>query len=227
MLQTKLICAVSLITLIGCTTQTPSSYSNDSAITPAAQSEPSRLEQIEVNRATQQENQRQIISSKIKQIEQQSELLSQTMIGRQQKISQLRLRENELESSIQTYNQKIQSFIFQNKDAVACMGAANVSLNENNQYSEDVKNVASAVTLVCAGGILLDEQFRNRVIFVADQLVLADNNTKNLTNNFQTVRLQIESEQQLLAQEQSQANELAANIRDYQSQLASPFQTEI
>ncbi|MGF1675535.1 MAG: hypothetical protein ACFCUV_17900 [Rivularia sp. (in: cyanobacteria)] len=219
MLQTKLICAVSLIGLISCTSQTPSSYPNDSVITPAAQTE--------ANIATQQENQRQIIRSKIKQIEQQSELLSQTMIGRQQKISNLRLRENELENSIQTYNQKIESFIFQNKDAVACMGAANVSLNENNQYSEDVKNVASAVTFVCGAGILLNEQFRNRVIFVADQLVLADNNVKNLTNNFQTVRSQIESEQQLLAQEQSQATELAANIRDYQSQLASPSQTEI
>ena len=209
MLRKTLILGVCFVTLIGCSTPTPSNSDNIQAT----------QEQAASSAETIQENKIQIAISNIKQLEQQSNLLSQKMIGRQQKISNLELKKNDLEADIRAYNQKVQSFILQNKDAVACMGAANASLDESNQYSQDVKNVASAVTFVCAAAVLSNEEFRNKVIHVADQLVQADNHMNNLKNNFQSLQSKIDSENQLLGQEQSEARELATSIQKYQSQL--------
>ena len=129
MLRKTLILGVCFVTLIGCSTPTPSNSDNIQAT----------QEQAASSAETIQENKIQIAISNIKQLEQQSNLLSQKMIGRQQKISNLELKKNDLEADIRAYNQKVQSFILQNKDAVACMGAANASLDESNQYSQDVK----------------------------------------------------------------------------------------
>lgn len=221
MLRNTLILGVCFVTLIGCSTQTPA----DSENIQAPQSELPR--QPKSNAETISENQRQIAISNIKQLEQQSSLLSKKMIGRQQIISNLELQKNDLEANIQAYNQKVQSFILQNKDTVACMGAANASLDESNQYSQDVKNVAGAVTFICGAAVLSNEEFRNKVIFVASQLAQADNHTNNLKNNFQSLQSQIDTENQLLGKEQLEASELATSIQKQQSHLESSSQVEI
>lgn len=212
MLRKTLILGVCFVTLIGCSTQTP-------------QSELRTQEQRE-SKAEIRQNQRQIVISNIKQLEQQSAVISQKMIGRQQKISNLELQKNDLEADIRAYNQKVQSFIQQNKDAVACMGAANASLDESNQYSQDVKNVAGAVTFICGAAVLSNEEFRNKVIFVADQLVQADSNINNFKSRFQAFQSQIDSENELLAQEQSEARKLATSIQKQQYKLKSLSQVE-
>ncbi|MEM6399159.1 MAG: hypothetical protein AAF757_02845 [Cyanobacteria bacterium P01_D01_bin.116] len=213
MLRKTLILGVCFVTLIGCSTQTPQSE------LPTQQQSESSLEI--------RDNQRQIAISNIKQLEQESAVLSQKMIGRQQKISNLELKKNDLETDIQTHNRKVQSFIQKNKDAVVCMGAADASLDESNQYSEDVKNVAGAVTVACGIGVLANEEFRNKVIFVADQLVQADNHMNNLKTNFQSLESQLDTENNLLAQEQSEARELATSIQKQQSQLETESQVDI
>lgn len=213
MLRKTLILGVCFLNLIGCSTQTPADSENIQAPQPQPESS------VEIR-----ENQRQIAISNIKQLEQQANLLSQKMIGRQQIISNLELKKNDLEANIQAYNQKVQSFILQNKDTVACMGAANASLDESNQYSQDVKNVAGAVTFICGAAVLSNEEFRNKVIFVADQLVQADSNINNFKSRFQAVQSQIDSENQLLGKEQSQASELATSIQKQQSHLESSSQ---
>lgn len=213
MLRKTLILGVCFVTLIGCSAQT-------------RQSESPTQEQPE-SKAEIRENQRQIAISNIKQLEQQSNLLSQRMIGRQQKISNLELQKTKIEADLRAYNQKIEAFKLQHKNVIGCRNAARAGQDKSDRYSQNEKNVANTVTFFCGAGFLADEEFRKKVLFVNDQLSQADSNINNFKSNFQAIQSQIDSENELLAQQQSEANELAASIQQQQSQLQSPSQAEI
>jgi hypothetical protein len=191
MLRKTLILGICFVTLIGCSTPTPSNP----------------------------DTQTQIIISNIKQLEQQSAVLSQKMIGRQQNISNLELQKSKIEADLRAYNQKIEAFKVQHKDVIGCRNAVRAGQDKSERYSENEKNVANAVTFFCGAGFLADEEFRNKVLFVNEQLSQADSNINNFKSNFQAIQSQIDSENELLAQEQSQARELATSIQEQQSQL--------
>lgn len=227
--QKILIIAACCIGLIGCATPTPTNPSTQ--VTEETRTQQQQQEELKLIRERERENQRQIVLSNIKQVEQQANLLSQRMVGRQQNISNLELQRNQLAADIRNYKSRVEAFMLRHKNAIACMGAVGVSLDENNQYSQDVKDFASVVGVICGVAVIGNEEFRNEVFSVVDQLTQADNNTKNLQNNLRTVQSQLDAENQQLVQEQSQANQLAADIQRLQSQLGNPSrvdgQTEI
>ncbi|BAZ04134.1 hypothetical protein [Calothrix sp. NIES-3974] len=221
--QKILIIAACCIGLIGCTTPTPTNPSTQvTEETRTQQQQQQQKEELRLIRERERENQRQIVISNIKQLEQQANLLSQRMVGRQQNISNLELQRNQLAADIRNYKSRVEAFMLRHKNAIACMGAVGVSLDENNQYSQDVKDFASVVGVICGVAVIGNEEFRNEVLSVVDQLTQADNHTKNLQNNLRTVQSQLDAENQLIVQEKSQANQLAADIQKLQSQLGNP-----
>jgi predicted nucleic acid-binding Zn-ribbon protein len=216
MLKKAFVIGACFVALIGCTGQIPQKSQQtqpEALMTEVPQESTGSAESKEV------ETRRKIALSSIKQLEQQTDLLSQKMLGRQQKISDLELKKNQLEADIRAYNSKVQSFLVEHKNAASCMGAVGASLDESNQYSKDVKDIASLVTVVCGIGVLSNEEFRNEVFFVVDQLTQADSHVKNLNNDFKAIQSQIYTENESLAQEKSEVSRLTADIQKQQSQL--------
>lgn len=214
MLKKVFVIGVCCVALIGCTNKIPqeSKQTEPEVSTQETQQESGSLEQ-------ERENRRQIVLSNIKQIEQQMDLLSQSMLGRQQKISNLELQKNQLEADIRTYNGKVESFIMEHKRAATCMGAVGASLDENNQYSQDVKDIASVVTVTCGIVVVSNEEFRKEVFFVIDQLTQADTYAKNLNDSIQAIQSQIDTENESLEKEKLEISNLTSDIQKYQSQL--------
>lgn len=212
------------IGFIGCTTPTPTNPSTQ--VTEETRTQQQQQEELRLIRERERENQRQIVISNIKQLEQQANLLSQRMVGRQENISNLELQRNQLAADIRNYKSRVEAFMLRHENAIACMGAVGVSLDENNQYSQDVKDFASVVGVICGVAVIGNEEFRNEVFSVVDQLTQADNHTKNLQNNLRTVQSQLDTENQQLVQEQSQANQLAADIQRLQSQFGNPSRVD-
>ncbi len=223
MLQKAFFIGVCFIALIGCTdTIAPDSGQPETeVVTQLTPQERESLEQERIRLAEEKEREtrRQILASNIKNLEQQIDLLSQRMLGRQQKISNLELQVNNLETDLRTYNGEVESFITAHKTAIACMGAVGASLDESNQYSQDVKDIASVVTLACGFGVVLNEEFRNEVFFVVDQLTQADTYVKNLTGQLTATKSQLLTENESLESEKVESSKLASDVQNYQSQL--------
>lgn len=219
------IVGICCVAIFGCTQNIPQTLqqSEVEVSTQKLEKERASLEEQRTKLAADQEreNKKQLILSSIKQLEQQRDFLAQGMLGRQQKISNLELQQNQLETDIRTYDGKVQSFMMAHKTAIACMGAVGVSLDDKNQYSQDAKNIAGAVTLVCGLVIASNSDFRQEVFFVVDQLTQADSYAKNLRGQFQSVQSQINTENDLLQKERDEASRLASDIQNYQSQLES------
>ncbi|HIK16324.1 MAG TPA: hypothetical protein IGS53_13725 [Leptolyngbyaceae cyanobacterium M33_DOE_097] len=166
------------------------------------------------------EVQRRSLIAKMKPLTQQMDLLSQRMVGRQQKISNLELQDNQLKSELETHNRNVRAFMMKHQAAVACMGATGVTLDENNQYSEDVKNVATAMTALCGFGVISNGEFRKQVIFVADQLNQAHNYSMNLTAQIKTNQTTLATEIKNLEQEQLEVSRLGTDLQNYETELA-------
>ncbi|NDJ18770.1 hypothetical protein [Myxacorys almedinensis] len=222
MLKKAVVIGVCFVAIAGCTQAVSprATQSTPERSTENRQQESDSTEQRQTRLAEdERETRKQAALSSIKQLEQQKDLLSQRMLGRQQKLSNLELRANQLETELSTYNRRVQAFILAHKNSVGCMGALGVSLDETNHYSKDVKDLAGAATLVCGAAVIANDGFRNEVIRVADQLSQASNHVKNLTSQLQGVRSQINTENASLEQEQTEASNLASGIQNYHSQL--------
>jgi len=163
---------------------------------------------------------RRSLITKMKPLTHQMDLLSQRMVGRQQKISNLELQDNQLKSELETHNRNVRAFIMKHQAAVACMRATGVTLAENNQYSEDVKNVATAMTALCGFGVISNGEFRQQVVFVADQLNQAHNYSMNLTAQIKTTQTKLETENKNLEQEQLEVSRLRTDLQNYETELA-------
>jgi len=163
---------------------------------------------------------RRSLLTKMKPLTQQMDLLSQRMVGRQQKISNLELQDTQLKSELKTHNRNVHAFMMKHQAAVACMGATGVTLDENNQYSEDVKNVATAMTALCGFGVISNGEFRNQVVFVADQLNQAHTYSMNLTAQIKTNQTTLETEIKNLEQEQLEVSRLGTDLQTYETELA-------
>lgn len=223
MLQKVFVIGVCFVALIGCTEKIPqeSKQSKLEVPTQATQQKSESIEQERIRLAEEKvrTTRRQIVVSSIKQLEQQMDLLSQIMLGRQQKISNLELQANQLETDLRTYNGKVESFIMAHKTSIACMGAVDASLDESNQYSKAVKDVAGVATIACGIALLSNDEFRKEVFFVIDQLTQADSYAKNLKDNFKVIQSQIYTENESLEKEKSETSKLTSDIQKYQSQL--------
>lgn len=220
-----------LVAIVGCgeeaaapvdtTTSTPAP---DPVAIQKARQEQERLKQEQIRlaaEAQERENKRQGIQLNINQLEQQSNLLSQKMIGRQNNISTLEGQQNQLTAELREYDGNVKSFMMDHKTAVGCMGAVGASLDDDNQYSKEAKQIAVMAGVACGLGVLFDEDFRKEVFSVADQLAQASANKKNLSSQINEVQSQLATENQSLTNEKSEYDKLVAEIQSYQSQLAA------
>jgi chromosome segregation ATPase len=223
MLQKAFVIGICFMAFIGCGEQISQEQKQSEleVSTQRIQQESEWLEQerIKLAETKERETRRQVIISSIKQLEQQMDLSSQRMLGIQQKISNLELQQNQLETEIRTHHGKVESFMMAHKVAIACMGAVGVGLDEKNQYSKDAKDIAGAVTVACGIGFLSNNEFRKEIFFVIDQLTQADSYAKNLMGQIKAIQSQIYTENESLEKEKSEASRLASDIQKYQSQL--------
>jgi hypothetical protein len=92
-------------------------------------------------------------------------------------------------------------------------------LSEDNQYSKDAKDLATAVAVACGVGAMADGEFGKRVVKVVDQLNQADSYAKDLRSQIQTTTSQFEAESQQLEVEKAEVSKLTSSIQAYQTQL--------
>ncbi len=193
---------------------------------PSPSAQPIQPETIKPNEDKESEVTRQANLSKIKQLEQQKELISQRLLGRQQKISSLELKKTQLETELGDQDRRVKSFVENHKLEVACRDQARISFDQNNRYSEDVKNQAALATSLCVGVYFSSEEFRNKVNFVIDELNKADISAKNFKDQIDSIQAQIAAENEVLAQEKTEFDRLASAIQQSQPGLTQSNQDE-
>ena len=214
-MQPKFICVLMLVgMLLGCnsTPYSPSTYSPSSPSTTTvptvneAEAEQRRAEEeqrrAEEDQRRAEEDQRRArrdsIHSELSRLDQKYNDLSSRIVAKEENISLLRTRLLAAEGDVKTFEGQVQSYISDNIVAAGCLEAADVSLDEGNQYEQDVQDGATVVVVTCTV-MLLDKQFRDQVINVADQLNQADIRTDNL--NRQVIGIRTEIDEQLAALE--------------------------
>ncbi|MFM2433128.1 MAG: hypothetical protein RLZZ511_4342 [Cyanobacteriota bacterium] len=174
------------------------------------------------SRPSQVDGRRQKVMASLQQVQQQSELLTKQMSGRQETINQLSAEANDLERDLAAFKGKVQAYILEHKMEVACMGALGMSLDEGNQFSKDAKDAkdaAALVTLGCGMAVLSNGEFAGSVAKVFDQLVQAGSKGNEMMQRLQGVQASLAAEQGKLEQEQAKADALVTEIKEYQSQL--------
>jgi hypothetical protein len=208
MFQRAFVVGICCATIIGCSATAPQKTSESEVSQGTAQRE---------ERAHEARN--QVIASSIKQLEQQNALLSQSILGRQQKISALELQKNQLEIDLRAFNGKVEAFIMDNIGAITCMQAVGATLDESNQYSKDTKDIAATATVVCGIAVLANSDFRGEVFSVVDQLAQADSHAKNLSSQINAIQSELATESAALEQDRAETGRIASEIQTYQSQL--------
>ncbi|MBM0744151.1 hypothetical protein JOY44_21465 [Phormidium sp. CLA17] len=218
MLQKTLALGVCFLVLAGCSTTVPPTQSGAAIQTrEESDNESAKQERTQLAAERVRETRQQSITAKIKPLEQEMELLAERMLGRQQKLSNIELQKNQLKTELETYNRNVNAFMAKYQVEVVCREAVGASLSKDNQYSEDAKNLATAVTMACGVGVLADGEFGKRVIQVVDQLNQADRYAKDLRSQIQTAATQLEAESQQLEAEKAEVSKLTSDIQTYQA----------
>jgi len=220
MLRETLALGVCLLILAGCSTSTPPTQSEATTqLREPSDHEAVKQERTQLAEERAKETRRRSITAKMKPLEQEMGLLTEQMLGRQQKLSKIDLQKNQLKTELETHNRNVNAFMMKYKMEVACINAFGVSLSEGNQYSKDAKDIATAVTVACGVGVVADGEFGKRVFQVVDQLNQADSYAKDLRSQIQTATAQFEAESQQLEAEKAEVGKLTSNIQAYQTQL--------
>lgn len=208
MFQKAFVVGVCCATIIGCSTTVPQKIP-----------EPEVLQGTPQREGSAREARNQVVASRIKQLEQQNDLLLQKMLGRQQKISSLEIQENQLRTDLRAFNGKVEAFMKDNIGAITCMQAVGATLDESNQYSKDTKDIAATATVVCGIAVLANSNFREEVFSVVDQLAQADSYAKNLSNQLSAIQSELATESAALEQGRAETGRITSEIQTYQSQL--------
>jgi peptidoglycan hydrolase CwlO-like protein len=220
MLQKTLALGVCSLMIVGCSTSVPQTQTEPKVVEQVTQD--SNFVQREQTQATEErarETKRQNILTKIKLLEQDIELLSERMQGRQQKLSKIELQSDQLKTDLKTFQGNVKAFMMKHQAEVACIEAAGVSFLEDNQYSKEVKNTADFVTLACGVGALSNGEFIKKIFHVVDQLNQADSYAKNLQSQINAVEAKMGTETEQLEAENAEFSQLKSAIQEYQAQL--------
>jgi peptidoglycan hydrolase CwlO-like protein len=196
-----------LIAVGGCAPQDAESLRADSNQPSAAQ-------------IAQQEAARQLaaLQSEIHLREQSRDLVFTSLNGHQQRIQSLRGSSSELSNELETLNNDVAAYLMDHKIAVACIGAAGMAVSDDNEFSQDVKDVSKPVAIACVLA-LLSSDFRSEIAGVVDRLVQADSQAKNLRSQIRTLDDQIAQEANGSAADQARYDSLTSEIQQLQLRL--------
>ena len=149
----------------------------------------------------------------LQQRQQEYKLLSEKMSGQQERIKELTVQGDRLEKELGDYNSKVKAYMLENKMEVACMGAFGMSLDKNNEYSKDAKDVAALVTLGCGVGVLSNGEFAGNVGKVFNALGKAGSHSNDLKTRLTDTRSSFTAETAALTEAQTKAQALAAEMK--------------
>ena len=212
MFTRMIILSLAIVSLVGCSSSPPNSTSSTSTDTTLAERKPEKP--VEIQPEPQRETiEQQKASAQLKQSQQEYELLNQSMIARQKIIADYTTQSNKLDAELSDFNRQVNLYVMDNKMEVLCMGALGMSLDESNQYSKDVKNLATATSLGCGIGVISDGKFAGNVGKVFNQLVRADQQVKSLKQQLNEVRSKLNEETNTFEAEKSKSNALVSEIK--------------
>ena len=149
----------------------------------------------------------------LQQRQQEYKLLTEKMSGQQERINELTGQADRLETELGDYNNKVKTYMLENKTEVACMGAFGMSLDKTNEYSKDAKDVAALVTLGCGMGVLSNGEFAGNVGKVFNALGKAGSHSNDLKTRITDTRSRLTAETTALTEAQTQAQTLAAEMK--------------
>lgn len=159
------------------------------------------------------------LTAQIEEHTQSKNLLYEQLAGHEKAISSLRVQSNELEQSLQTYNNEVEAYLMDHKAAAVCMAAADVALSNDNEYSQDVQDLGTGTAILCTLGGLANPDFIDEVLAVADRLVQADAHAKNLRSQLQSVQDRLNTETTTAAADRSRYDSLTTEIQNLRLRL--------
>ncbi|HSU16737.1 hypothetical protein [Longimicrobium sp.] len=200
-----------LIAVGGCAPQDAESLRADSSQSSAAE----LAHQAEI---AQHQARIAAIQSQMEELGQSRNLIFTSLNGHQQRIQSLRGSSSELSNELETLNNDVAAYLMDHKIAVACMGAAGMAVSDDNEFSQDVKDVSKVVAIACALA-LLSSDFRSEIAGVLDRLVQADSQAKNLRSQIRSLDDQIAQETNGSAADQARYDSLTSEIQQLQLRL--------
>ena len=209
MLTRMMILSLSIVSLVGCSSPT----STPSVSTPAESPIKSQSKIVENTDRSEQTIEQQKVSASLKQSQQEYELLTQSMSGRQKTIYDLTTQVNKLDTELSDFNNRVNLYMLDNKAEVVCMGALGMSMDESNQYSKGAKDLAAATTIGCGVGVLSDGKFAGNVGKVFNELVKANTRANSLKQELSDVRSKLSQETNAFELEKTKADTLASDMK--------------
>ena len=209
MLTRMIILSLSIVSLVGCSapTSTPSTSTSAESIVKT------QAKLVESNDRPEPTIEQQKVSASLKQSQQEYELLTQSMSGRQKIIYDLTTQINKVDTELSDFNNRVNLYMLENKTEVVCMGALGMSLDKSNQYSKGAKELAAATTIVCGFGLVSDGKFAGNVGTVFNELVKANTRANSLKEQLSDVRSKLSQETDTLEAEKAKASTLVTDIK--------------
>ena len=209
MLTRMIILSLSIVSLVGCSapTSTPSTSTSAESIVKT------QAKLVESNDRPEPTIEQQKVSASLKQSQQEYELLTQSMSGRQKIIYDLTAQVNKVDTELSDFNNRVNLYMLENKTEVVCMGALGMSLDKSNQYSKGAKELAAATTIGCGIGVISDSKFAGNVGKVFKELVKANTHANSLKEQLSDVRSKLSQETDTLEAEKAKASTLVTDIK--------------
>jgi len=204
-----IILSLSIVSLVGCSapTSTPSTSTSAESIVKT------QAKLVESNDRPEPTIEQQKVSASLKQSQQEYELLTQSMSGRQKIIYDLTAQVNKVDTELSDFNNRVNLYMLENKTEVVCMGALGMSLDKSNQYSKGAKELAAATTIGCGIGVISDSKFAGNVGKVFKELVKANTHANSLKEQLSDVRSKLSQETDTLEAEKAKASTLVTDIK--------------
>lgn len=212
--------------LLGCSTPTDisdeSQTPNETRTVPPTQSQEDTAARAtataERRIADRKAEQIETLQNQLAQVEERHRDIAARVSEKQNDISSLRARLVETENEMNAFEGQIQSYMSDNVMPIACIGATGVALDEGNQFESDVKEIAGAVTVLCAVS-MLDGAFATQVVNVVDALNQADIHSRNLIQKAENIQDEIDEKSVSFSSDKAIMTEADLKIQMLESEI--------
>lgn len=133
------------------------------------------------------------------------------------------LRESEdqlhaLQRELTAHNTEIPEFIVQHRLAATCLRAAQITLGDHNEYSQQLARAAGWGTVLCTVA-LLDQRFAREVTMVANRVNTADARARDLKEQIQRAQQAVDGQQARVRDDEAALDQVSADIGDLEYRL--------
>lgn len=134
------------------------------------------------------------VEAQIKELESQKQSSQQLLDTINKNISSLQSQSNKLTNELRTNHNQTIAFVRDHPGVVACIASGTIAMDDDNVFSDDIKNLGEAVGLICLAIYIGSEDFQKSVDNFLVELKESSDREKNLQAQIDAIKPKTESE---------------------------------